>query len=73
MSRASTALIAFAAFALAGVPALASNYHYGFDTDAKDPVGWALVHEGHHGSSSLNGEDLEALGGKYGGDFLYIR
>jgi len=77
MPRVSTALMAPATLALvsllAGPPALASSYHYGFDTNAKDPVGWALVHEGHQGSSSLSGEEMEGLEGKYGGDFLYIR
>ena len=74
MSRVSTTLTALAALML--LPALpshafAANYNYGFDTDAKDPFGWALVRDGHTSSSDLNG--LDEIKDRYGDDFLYIR
>ena len=58
-------------------PASAAKYHYGFDNDEKnngrDAFGWALVHDGHNSSSSLDDENLDEIKARYGGDLLYIR
>src|SRR5690349_10072875 len=79
MPRTSMALAALAALSLASLPiaapspASANQYHDGYENDDKDDFGWALVHDGHNSSSSLNHENIEAIRGKYGDDILYIR
>jgi hypothetical protein len=70
------ALAALAVMSLASFPASAAGYHDGLDKDDKetrDDFGWALVHDGHNSSSSLDNENIEAIRGKYGDDILYIR
>ena len=72
MSRTSVALAALAVLALAP-PLAAAGYHYGFDNDDKDNLGWVIVSGGHNSSSDLGHEDLEGLKDRFGRDFLYIR
>src|SRR5215470_10201519 len=71
MPRVPTTLTALLMLSL--LPALpsrsfAAQYHYGFDNDDKDQLGWALVDGGHNSSSSL--DDLNDVKDRFGDHFL---